>query len=142
MTSRLEPSAFSVERLAPTRDGIELLIGARRDRSFGPVVVIGLGGVHAELVRDVVVALAPVGTAQADRMIRSLRGASLLLGARGGQPLNIAAAAQAAARLSELAARRREIAEIEINPMLVLRGGVLGLDARVGTIVGTGGKRA
>ena len=142
MTSRLEPSAFSVERLAPTRDGIELLIGARRDRSFGPVVVIGLGGVHAELLRDVVVALAPIGTEQADRMIRSLRGASLLLGARGGQPLNIAAAAQAAARLSELAARRREIAEIEINPMLVLRGGVLGLDARVGTIVGTGGKRA
>jgi succinyl-CoA synthetase beta subunit len=131
MTSRLHPFAFSVEQVAPTRDGIELLMGVRRDRSFGPVLVIGLGGVHAEMLRDTVVALAPIGTALADRMIRSLRGASLLLGARGGHPLDIAAAAQAAARLSELAAGRPDIAEVEINPILVMQHGVLGLDARV-----------
>jgi len=131
MMSRLKPSAFSVERMAPPGDGVELLVGVRRDRSFGPVLVIGLGGLYAEVLRDTVVALAPVDSELAERMIRSLRGASLLLGARGGQPLDIAAAAHAAARLSDLAARRPDIAEVEINPMLVRRDGVLGLDARV-----------
>lgn len=131
MMSRRKPSAFSLERMAPPGDGVELLVGVRRDRSFGPVLVIGLGGLYAEVLRDTVVALAPVDSELAERMIRSLRGASLLLGARGGQPLDIAAAAHAAARLSELAARRPDIAEVEINPMLVRRDGVLGLDARV-----------
>ncbi len=130
MTSRLAPSAFSVERMAPGGDGVELLIGARHDRSFGPVVVIGLGGLYTELLRDTAVALAPVTTEQAERMIRSLRGSSLLLGARGGQALDIAAAAQAAAHLSDLAARRPDIGEVEINPILVSHKGVLGLDAR------------
>ena len=95
------------------------------------MIAIGLGGVHAELLSDTAVALAPIDPEQAERMIRSLRGAPLLLGARGGSPLDIAAAARAAARLSELAARRPDLAEVEINPLLVLRDGVLGLDARV-----------
>ncbi|HSS95114.1 MAG TPA: acetate--CoA ligase family protein [Candidatus Dormibacteraeota bacterium] len=131
LMSRLEPAAFSVERMAPAGDGVELLIGVRRDRSFGPVVVIGLGGLYAEVLRDLAVGLAPVGIEPAERMIRSLRGSSLLLGPRGGEPLDIRAAAHAAARLSELAARRPGIAEIEINPLLVGRDGVLALDARV-----------
>jgi succinyl-CoA synthetase beta subunit len=131
MTSRLDPPAFSLERMAPRGDGVELLIGVRSDEAFGPVIVIGLGGLYAEVLHDVVVALAPVATEHAERMIRSLRGASLLLGARGRQPVDIAAAALAAARLSELAAQRPDIAEVEINPILVRHDGVLGLDARV-----------
>jgi succinyl-CoA synthetase beta subunit len=117
--------------MAPLTSGLELLIGARRDRSFGPVVVVGAGGVYTELVNDVAVALAPVTEAQAEVLIRSLRIAPVLMGARGGRPLDVAAAARVTALLSRLASSRTAINEIEINPLLVLPHGALALDARV-----------
>jgi acyl-CoA synthetase (NDP forming) len=131
MNSRLEPPSFSVERMAPIAEGVELIIGVRRDPSFGPVVVIGMGGVFADLLQDVAVALAPLSPEVAEQLIRSLRGAPLLLGARGRPVLDIGAAARAAVLLSQLAAERPDIAEIEINPVLVGREGVLALDARI-----------
>lgn len=133
MASRLHPVTFSVERMAVESGAVELLLGVRRDHSFGPVLVIGLGGVQAELFEDVVVALAPVTEDVAAELIRSLRAARLLLGVRGGAPLDVPAAARAAVALSELAAQHPDIAEIEINPLLVRVHGVLGLDARVVT---------
>jgi acyl-CoA synthetase (NDP forming) len=131
MKSRLQPPSFSVERMAPITEGVELIIGVRQDPSFGPVVVIGMGGVFADLLQDVAVALAPLSQEVAEQLIRSLRGAPLLLGARGRHVLDIAAAARAAVLLSQLAAERVDIAEIEINPVLVVREGVLALDARI-----------
>jgi len=117
--------------MAPLADGIELLVGARRDARFGPVALAGLGGVYAEVLDDVAVALAPVGDDQAERMLRSLRGAALLRGARGRPPVDVRAAARALAALSRLAAAHPEIAEIEVNPLLALPDGALGLDARI-----------
>jgi acyl-CoA synthetase (NDP forming) len=131
MTSRLKPTAFSVERMASSTDGVELIIGVRRDPSFGPVVVVGMGGVYAEVLQDVAVALAPLTPVVAEELIRSLRGAPLLLGARGRPALDVAAAARAAVSLSQLAAERPDIAEMEINPLLIGRDGVLALDARI-----------
>jgi acyl-CoA synthetase (NDP forming) len=131
MHARLHPPLLSVEKEAPLALGLELLIGAKRDRSFGPIALVGFGGIHAELFRDLAVALAPVSVDQAIRLIRSLRGAELLLGYRGRPPLDVETAARALSALSELAATRPEIAEIEINPLLVLERGVLGLDARL-----------
>jgi citrate lyase gamma subunit len=117
--------------MAPLGSGIELLIGARRDHSFGPILLVGAGGVFAELLKDVAVALAPVTEEQAEALIRSLRIAPLLLGARGKTALDVAAAARAAAALSRAAAEHPEIAEIEVNPLLVTPSGALALDARV-----------
>jgi acyl-CoA synthetase (NDP forming) len=131
IASRLHPPSFSVERMSSPTDGAELLVGVRRDRSFGPVLLIGFGGLHAELLRDMAVALAPTSQALTEQMIRSLRAAPLLLGRRGARSLDVAAAAGAAARLSELVAQRPDLAEAEINPLLVLPHGVMGLDARV-----------
>jgi acetate---CoA ligase (ADP-forming) len=131
MQQRLKPLAFSIERMAPVSSGIELLVGARRDRSFGPVVVVGAGGVYAELMNDVAVALAPVTEAQAEVMIRSLRIAPVLMGIRGGRPLDVAAAARATAALSRVAAAHTAIDQVEVNPLLVLPTGALALDARV-----------
>jgi acetate---CoA ligase (ADP-forming) len=122
---------YSIERTAPVDEGVELIVGARRDPRFGPIALIGLGGVYAELLRDTAVALAPVAAADAERLLRSLSGAPLLLGARGRRPLDVAAAARAAAALSEVAAAHPEIDEIEINPLLVTAEGALGLDARI-----------
>jgi len=94
-------------------------------------VLVGLGGVYTELLRDTGVALAPVTEAEAELLLRSLAGAPLLLGHRGRPPLDGGAAARAAAALSEVAAAHPEIDEIEINPLLVTADGALGLDARV-----------
>ncbi len=131
MTSRLKPPAFSIERMAALTDGVELIVGVRRDPSFGPVVVVGMGGVYAEVLQDVAVALAPITQKVAEDLIRSLRGAPLLLGARGHPALDIEAAARAAVALSSLGAERPDIAEMEINPILVAKVGVLALDARI-----------
>jgi acyl-CoA synthetase (NDP forming) len=131
MATRLSPEAYSVEQMAPVGDGVELIVGARRDRRFGPVALVGIGGLYTELLRDVAVALAPIQEDEALDLLQSLRGAPLLVGARGRPPVDLTAAARAAAALSLLAARRPEIAEVEVNPLLVTPDGALGLDARL-----------
>ncbi len=123
--------ALSVERQEDAAAGFELLIGVRRDPSFGPVVVAAAGGIYAEILADTAAALAPLDAAAAERLLRSLRCAPLLLGARGRPALDLAAAARALAALSRFAAERPEIAEIEVNPLLVRREGAVGLDARI-----------
>ena len=129
--ARLHPSAFSVEAMAPLDRGVELLIGARWDARFGPVALVGLGGVYAEVLRDVAVALAPVTPAQAGAMLRKLKAFPLLDGARGRPALDVDAAAAALSALSIVAAAHPEIGELEVNPLLVLPDGALGLDARI-----------
>ena len=99
--------------------GAELIIGCRRDPRFGPLLLVGLGGIYAELLRDVAVTLAPATPDEAERLLRSLGGAGVLTGARGRPPLDVRAAAEAAAALSRVAAAHPEIAEIEVNPLFV-----------------------
>jgi acetate---CoA ligase (ADP-forming) len=131
MAARLAPPAFSVEVMAPVDAGVELLIGARWDARFGPIALVGLGGVFTEILRDVAVALAPVDEDRARALIGTLRAAPLLQGARGRPPLDVHAAAAALAALSRAAAEHPELAAIEVNPLLVLAEGALGLDARL-----------
>jgi acyl-CoA synthetase (NDP forming) len=128
--ARLAPAACSIERSAPVADGVELLIGTRWDARFGPVALVGAGGVYTEVLRDTAVTLAPVTEAQAESMLRSLRVSPLLLGARGRPSLNLAAAARALAVLSGVAAAHPELAELEINPLLVTPDEAIALDAR------------
>jgi acyl-CoA synthetase (NDP forming) len=117
--------------MAPVDDGVELIVGVKRDRRFGAVVLVGMGGVYAEILDDVAVALAPIGEEEAERLVRSLRGAPLLEGARGRPPLDVPAAARAVAAVSRATAACPAVAELDLNPLLVLRDRVLGLDARV-----------
>jgi acyl-CoA synthetase (NDP forming) len=126
-----EPGDWSVEQMVPLRDGIELIVGVRRDPRFGPLLLVGLGGIHAEVLADVAVALAPVDTDEAEELLLSLRCAALLAGARGRPAVDVRAAAEAASALSRLAAQAPWIAELEINPLLVKPAGAVGLDARL-----------
>jgi acyl-CoA synthetase (NDP forming) len=126
----LSVEGYSVERMAPVSEGAELIAGCLNDPHFGPIVLVGLGGIYAELLEDTAVALAPVDDARAEELIASLRGAPILKGARGRLALDVPAAARALAALSRLAASRPDLAEIEINPLLVLPEGALALDAR------------
>jgi acyl-CoA synthetase (NDP forming) len=127
----LAPEGLSVERMAPVHDGVELIVGTRRDARFGPVVLVGVGGVYAEIFGDVAVALAPVDAAGARSLLLSLRGAPILTGARGRPRVDIAAAAEATAALSRLGAMCCDVDELEINPLLVTPRGAVALDARV-----------
>jgi len=131
MESALAPPWYSVERLAPVSEGVELIVGAKRDPRFGSVLLVGAGGLYAEVVGDVAVALAPAAVEAAEALLRSLRIAPLLDGARGREPVDVRAAARAAALLSRFAAEHPEIAEVEVNPLLVTPEGALGLDARI-----------
>ena len=131
LAARLGPDEYAVELMAPLAEGVEVIVGVRRDRRFGPIVLVGLGGVYVEIFHDVAVALAPIDEDEAEDLLRSLRGAPLLTGARGRPALDLRAAACAAARLSRLAAARPDLDEIEINPLFVSASEALGLDARV-----------
>jgi hypothetical protein len=131
LRARLAPPAIVVEEQAPLADGVELIVGCRQDPSFGPVLLVGFGGIYTEILNDTAIALGPVDAKVAAAMIRSLRGVSLLQGARGRPPLALEEAAKFAARLSTLAAAHPEIAEIEANPLLLLPERVVALDARV-----------
>ena len=112
--------------------GIELILGAKRDAIFGPVVILGLGGIYAETFADVSLRLAPVHSATAMAMIRELKGYPLLAGSRGRPKLDLPAVAQALAALSRLAlAYRDAIESIDINPFVVLPKGGVALDALV-----------
>jgi acetate---CoA ligase (ADP-forming) len=131
LNAQLAPEELSLEQMAPVHEGLELIVGMRRDRRFGPIVLVGVGGVYAEILDDVVVALAPVDADRARELLLSLRGAALLAGARGRPPVAVAAAAQVIAAVSLLGASSPDIDEIEINPLLVTRAGAVALDARV-----------
>ncbi len=131
LARRLSPPAFSVEAAEDTAAGFEILAGARRDPRFGPVVLVAAGGVHTEVLRDTAFALAPVDATEAERLLLSLASAPLLAGARGRAPLDVAAAGAAVAALSRFAAAHPEIAEVEVNPLLVRAAGAVGLDARI-----------
>jgi acyl-CoA synthetase (NDP forming) len=131
LAERLAPAAVSVEWMAPAADGVELLVGARWDARFGPVALVGLGGLFTEVLGDVAVALAPVDEATALELLMSLRAAPLLRGARGRRAVDLDAAAWAVAALSRVAAAHPEVAEIEVNPLLALPDGALAVDARV-----------
>ena len=131
LEQRLAPPSCSVEEMADLSGAVELLVGVRRDPRFGPVALVGLGGVYAEILRDVRCALGPVTPQQARELLLSLRGAALLTGARGRPPVDLDAAADVVSRITQVAARHPEIAEIECNPVAVTPDRALALDARV-----------
>lgn len=112
--------------------GVEVILGAVNDATFGPTVTFGVGGVFTELLHDVTHRFAPFDVATARAMIRDVKGAALLDGYRGRPPLDVAALADALARLSLLIADHADrIAEIDVNPLFVRESGVVAADALV-----------
>lgn len=112
--------------------GLEIMVGARCDAQFGPLVVVGLGGVLVELLRDTVVELAPVAADTAKAMLARLKGAPLLRGFRGSAPVDMDGLADIVCRLSALAADfAGEITEIDVNPLICSARGIVAVDALV-----------
>jgi acyl-CoA synthetase (NDP forming) len=129
LVARLGEGEYVLEEMDTRTGAVELIAGGRQDPSFGPVVLVGLGGVQAELWRDVAVELAPVTPARALAMLRGLRGHAVLEGWRGRPPVAVEALAEAVAGLSRLLAERPDVLECEVNPMMTTPDGVLAVDA-------------
>ena len=123
------PHTLLVQKMA--KPGTELILGARRDPVFGPVVLAGIGGIFTEIFRDTVIDLAPVDEKAAAAMLRRLKGVALLEGFRSREPLDIKVIAGAIAALSRLITSRPDILEIDINPLIAYPDGVLAVDALV-----------
>ena len=112
--------------------GAEIMVGARVDPLFGPLVVVSLGGVLVELLKDSVVAQAPVSAAEARQMIEKLKGVAVLKGFRGAEPVDIDQLADTVARLSEFAADQRDrIAELDVNPLICAGRRITAVDALI-----------
>jgi acyl-CoA synthetase (NDP forming) len=121
-----------VEELAPP--GQEMVIGGLRDPDFGPLVMVGLGGIFVEVLRDVAFRICPITRLDAEEMIDELKGAALLQGARGREPVSREAIIDALLNIGGedglLMQHADDIAEADINPLIVSANGAVAVDAR------------
>jgi acetate---CoA ligase (ADP-forming) len=113
--------------------GQEVIVGIKRDPTFGPLVMFGLGGIYVEALADVSFRIAPLTEQDAEAMIDEVRSAKLLTGLRGARPADRTALVDAIVRIGRLAADHEEIAELDVNPLLVLPDGegAVAVDVRV-----------
>lgn len=131
MNARLGDGEYVVEEQDIRQDVVEVLVDARQDRDFGPVVTVGAGGTETELRKDISVELAPVDRATALAMIGRLKCLPLLQGWRGRPATDIQALATMVVAVSEAVAANENITELEINPVRVAPEGALAVDALV-----------
>jgi len=115
------------------REGVEVILGSTRDPRFGPICMFGLGGIFVEALKDVTFRLAPMWETSAEIMVRSIRAYRVLQGIRGKPPSDIKAATLCILRLSAMVSNHPEIAELDINPLIVYPEGqgCVVADARV-----------
>jgi acetyltransferase len=105
---------------AMARRGLEIILGVSRDATFGPMLMVGLGGIHVEVLRDVVFSPVPIAQDEALALLGELKGAALLDGVRGAPPADRTALAELIATLSRFAADHADlIEEIDLNPVIV-----------------------
>ena len=130
LVQRLAPPAVSVEQMADTTDSAEVIVGCTWDPRFGPVLMVGLGGVFTEVMQDIAFALAPVSRETARALLMSLRSAPMLIGIRGRGPVDIEALIDVIVAVADTAARHPEWAELEVNPVIASPRGAIAVDAR------------
>jgi acetyltransferase len=132
---RLRPDAevngVTLQPMVASADGVELIVGAKRDPVFGAVMMVGAGGITAEVLGDRALELPPLNDRLAHRMLESLRIRPLLHGFRGRRPVDIDRLVEVLMRFSYLIAENPAIKELDVNPLLVTAEGATALDARV-----------
>jgi acyl-CoA synthetase (NDP forming) len=128
---KIDPEAMAVvEPMAP--EGIaEVIIGGKRDPQFGPTVLFGLGGVFVEVFKDVSLRVAPINHSIALRMIKEIKGYTILKGFRGKQGADIDALADILVDVSRMLMARDDILELDANPVIAYEHGATAVDARV-----------
>lgn len=116
-----EINGVGIQKMVPK--GRELIMGLVRDPQFGPMVMVGLGGIYVEAFKDIVFRLAPLNPAETGRMLRELKAFRLLEGVRGEKPGDVGAVEDILLRVSQLGVENRRIIEMDINPLIVYNAG-------------------
>ncbi|MGH7277180.1 MAG: acetate--CoA ligase family protein, partial [Candidatus Rokuibacteriota bacterium] len=129
LRARAGAERFVVQEQVPA--GVELLVGARRDESFGPVVAVGAGGILTEVIRDVSFRLAPLDEGEAQEMLRAGARARLLDGPRGLPRVDAAAVARTVDAVAALVIAEPHVLEIDVNPLIAAGSDVVAVDAVV-----------
>lgn len=134
MEKRLTSMGIQIEGYAVqqmVKDAVEMFVGVTHDRMFGPVVACGAGGVLIELLKDVSVRIAPLTEQDAENMLTSLKTYPLLTGYRGSKKYDVAGLKDIILRVSSMVEDLAEIAELDLNPVMVLPEGALVVDSRI-----------
>ncbi len=121
----------TVQKMVQMRDSVEVIIGAKKDPTFGAVILFGMGGIATEVFRDRAVGLPPLNERLAQRLIESIKGYKILQGYRGHPPVNLDLLKEILIRISYLVVDYPEIKEMDINPLLIGPEGACALDARI-----------
>jgi acetate---CoA ligase (ADP-forming) len=120
---------FLLQKMAGA--GREVILGAKRDDAFGPVILFGLGGIYVEALNDVAMRIAPIDKFEAREMIDEIKTSRILHGMRGQPPADLDGLADALVCLSHMIVDLPEIAEVDINPLIASEHGVVTVDARI-----------
>ncbi len=124
-----KPPSFLIQPML--KGDLELIVGTVRDPQFGPAVMLGLGGIHAEVYRDVIFRLPPLTEPDVVEMVSELKGKALLRGYRGSKPVNMKSLSDWLIKLGWLVLTFEKIQEIDVNPLLVVDGESIAVDATI-----------
>lgn len=126
----MDPSSkVAVSSMA--EEGVEVIVGAKRDPQFGPTVLFGLGGIFVEVFKDVAIRVAPVDKLMALEMIKEIKGYLILKGFRGKKPADVDALADIIVSVSNLAMEMGNVMELDVNPVMAYEDGAVAVDARI-----------
>ncbi len=130
---RLMPEAFinGVMIYEMVKRGKEVILGVTYDRTFGPMLMFGLGGIYVEVLKDVSFRIAPIAKRDAKEMVNEIKANALLKGARGERPTDIESIEDGLLRLSRFVTDFPAVRELDINPLVVFEHGAMALDARI-----------
>ena len=118
-----------VQKMIPSNT--ELVLGALRDKSFGPVVMFGMGGIYVEALKIVGFRLSPITLDDARKLIRETLPPALITGVRGRGPMNVDSIAAVLVSLGQLLEEQPQIEEVDFNPVLPYQDGCIAVDARI-----------
>lgn len=122
---------ITVQKMITEKNPVEMILGIKKDAVFGTTIMVGMGGIYAELFKDRALGFPPLNETLTSRMLESLKIFPLLNGYRGMKPVNINKLNEVLIRISYLAADFPEIKELDVNPLLVFESGVIAVDARI-----------
>jgi acetyl-CoA synthetase (ADP-forming) len=126
---RAKIDGVSIQKMA--RPGVELIVGVSQDPQFGPVIMFGLGGIMVEVLKDVAFRIIPLTPHDAAEMVCEIKGFALLLGYRGQEPVSIPAIEDTLLKISSFVNDNPQIKELDLNPLIGYRDGVIAVDARI-----------
>ena len=113
------------------KDGVQCIVGSKKDPQFGPVIMFGLGGIFVEVLKDVSFRIIPIERKDAKEMISEIKGYEVLKGVRGQQPVDLKAIENTLIKVSNFVWKNKEIQELDINPLFTSAKGVKAADARM-----------